>query len=448
MNTARTFRPAAGRRRPPRLLRRRPCAAGRQHPPRPRRARHRRPQRHGQDDALQRDHGPGAGLARQREARGRGGTRPLAQPDRAARRRLRAAGPPHLAVALGRRASAPRRPAATRAPWTVERIYETFPRLAERRRNGGAQLSGGEQQMLAISRSLLANPRLLVMDEPTEGLAPVIVEQVEAMLRRLADEGEISVLLVEQNLGVAMDVAARVAVMVNGRIARVTDARPSWAPTATCSSACWACAASDDVAADARARERAAPRRRRGSSVSCAPMTTRRRRRSMRQRPRRRRASRPRVRRPLWSASTAPARGRRPGRACAGSAESRRAVAALAKRRLCRRHVRHQGPRAAVPAQLPRRGSGVRTTTVDLSTGGKPSPADVGPAEVARLPSQGPARRVHERPRHGGHGHGRGVRALHRGAARRRRPDLGRRLRRHGAGHAGDAPAADRRAEA
>ena len=108
----------------------------------------------------------------------------------------------------------------TKGPWTVERIYETFPRLAERKRNGGAQLSGGEQQMLAISRGLLGNPRLLVMDEPTEGLAPVIVDQVTAMLTRLAEEGAISVLLIEQNLGVATSVASRVAVMVNGRILR------------------------------------------------------------------------------------------------------------------------------------------------------------------------------------------------------------------------------------
>ncbi len=113
----------------------------------------------------------------------------------------------------------------TRAPWTVERIYETFPRLAERRRAGGAELSGGEQQMLAISRALLANPRLLVMDEPTEGLAPVIVDQVAGMLTRLAEEGAISVLLIEQNLGVATSVAGRVAVMVNGRILRELPAR-------------------------------------------------------------------------------------------------------------------------------------------------------------------------------------------------------------------------------
>ena len=102
----------------------------------------------------------------------------------------------------------------------VERIYAMFPRLAERRGNGGAQLSGGEQQMLAIGRALLLQPRLLVMDEPTEGLAPVIVEQVAQALRDLAAEGDIAVLLIEQNLGVAMSVADRIGVMLNGRIAQ------------------------------------------------------------------------------------------------------------------------------------------------------------------------------------------------------------------------------------
>ena len=104
--------------------------------------------------------------------------------------------------------------------WTVPRVYETFPRLAERRKNGGTQLSGGEQQMLAIGRALLLNPRLLVMDEPTEGLAPVIVDQVEALLKKLASEGSVAVLLVEQNLGVATATAERVAIVVNGRVAR------------------------------------------------------------------------------------------------------------------------------------------------------------------------------------------------------------------------------------
>jgi ABC-type branched-subunit amino acid transport system ATPase component len=108
---------------------------------------------------------------------------------------------------------------ARKGEWSVARVYEVFPRLAERRRNGGAQLSGGEQQMLAIARALLFNPRLLVMDEPTEGLAPVIVDQVAGLIRRLAAESDIPVLLIEQNLGVALSVAGQVAVMVNGRVA-------------------------------------------------------------------------------------------------------------------------------------------------------------------------------------------------------------------------------------
>ena len=110
-----------------------------------------------------------------------------------------------------------------RGPWTVERIYETFPRLAERKNNGGGQLSGGEQQMLAISRALLTNPHLLIMDEPTEGLAPVIVAQVEHMLARLGQDGDMSVLLIEQNIGVATAISKSVAIMVNGRINRIID---------------------------------------------------------------------------------------------------------------------------------------------------------------------------------------------------------------------------------
>ncbi|PWE53232.1 ABC transporter permease [Metarhizobium album] len=113
---------------------------------------------------------------------------------------------------------------SNKGAWSVDRIYATFPRLAERKQNGGGQLSGGEQQMLAISRALLLNPKLLVMDEPTEGLAPVIVNQVAEMLVRLGEEGDIDVLVIEQNIGVATTVADKVAIMVNGRINRVTDA--------------------------------------------------------------------------------------------------------------------------------------------------------------------------------------------------------------------------------
>ncbi|MDA8585021.1 ABC transporter permease [Rhodobacteraceae bacterium] len=108
--------------------------------------------------------------------------------------------------------------------WTPERIYSVFPRLGERKSNGGAQLSGGEQQMLAIGRALLLNPKLLVMDEPTEGLAPVIVNQVAEMLVRLGQEGDIDVLVIEQNIGVACSVAEQVAIMVNGKVNRVMDA--------------------------------------------------------------------------------------------------------------------------------------------------------------------------------------------------------------------------------
>ena len=110
------------------------------------------------------------------------------------------------------------------ARWTIERVYATFPRLAERRRNGGTELSGGEQQMLAIARALLMSPKLVIMDEPSEGLAPVIVDQLIGVLRGLPKDG-IGLLLIEQNLRVATEVADQVAIMVTGRIAATMPAR-------------------------------------------------------------------------------------------------------------------------------------------------------------------------------------------------------------------------------
>jgi branched-chain amino acid transport system ATP-binding protein len=107
--------------------------------------------------------------------------------------------------------------------WTPSRVYDLFPRLGERRRNGGAQLSGGEQQMLAIGRALLTNPKLLIMDEPSEGLAPAIIENLIEVFRRLEQEG-LRILLIEQNLGVATSLADRQLIMVAGEIATETTA--------------------------------------------------------------------------------------------------------------------------------------------------------------------------------------------------------------------------------
>jgi branched-chain amino acid transport system ATP-binding protein len=108
--------------------------------------------------------------------------------------------------------------------WTPKRVYETFPKLAERKHTGAGQLSGGEQQMLAIGRALLTNPKLLIMDEPSEGLAPNIVENVIDTIRTLAGQG-VGLLVVEQNLGVATALADRQLVMVAGRIAAETTAK-------------------------------------------------------------------------------------------------------------------------------------------------------------------------------------------------------------------------------
>lgn len=101
--------------------------------------------------------------------------------------------------------------------WNTKSIYELFPRLAERKNNGGAMLSGGEQQMLAIGRALLTNPTLLLMDEPSEGLAPAIVEHLADSLRALVDQGQ-RILLIEQNLKFASSLCDEIAILANGQI--------------------------------------------------------------------------------------------------------------------------------------------------------------------------------------------------------------------------------------
>ena len=102
--------------------------------------------------------------------------------------------------------------------WTVERVRQLFPRLAERRAHRGGELSGGEQQMLAIGRALVTNPSLLLLDEPMEGLAPIVVEQVAAALRAIVANGAMAMLLVEQHADLALSLASRALVMERGRI--------------------------------------------------------------------------------------------------------------------------------------------------------------------------------------------------------------------------------------
>jgi branched-chain amino acid transport system ATP-binding protein len=106
--------------------------------------------------------------------------------------------------------------------WTVKKVYELFPRLAERKNNGGAMLSGGEQQMLAIGRALMTNPSLLLMDEPSEGLAPAIVEHLAKSLKELVGQGQ-RILLIEQNLKFASTLCDEIIILSSGEIqAKVT----------------------------------------------------------------------------------------------------------------------------------------------------------------------------------------------------------------------------------
>jgi len=111
---------------------------------------------------------------------------------------------------------------ASRHGWTLERIYPLFPRLAERRRQRAKTLSGGEQQMLAIARGLMTNPDCLIMDEPSEGLAPIIIQAVWQIIRKLKQEG-LSILLVEQNAALALQLVDYVHVMSKGQVVHSAD---------------------------------------------------------------------------------------------------------------------------------------------------------------------------------------------------------------------------------
>jgi branched-chain amino acid transport system ATP-binding protein len=115
-------------------------------------------------------------------------------------------------------------PLEREGPWTIARMYELFPRLAERRQHRGRQLSGGEQEMLAIARALRLNPRLLMLDEPSQGLAPLIVSEVFRIVAKMRDEG-ISILLVEQNARMSLEIADHAYVLDSGVVVHSSPAR-------------------------------------------------------------------------------------------------------------------------------------------------------------------------------------------------------------------------------
>jgi len=115
-------------------------------------------------------------------------------------------------------------PLEREGPWTIARVYQLFPKLVERRQNRGRQLSGGEQEMLAIARALMLNPRLLMLDEPSQGLAPLVVGEVFRIVASMRDEG-ISILLVEQNARMSLEIADHAYVLDNGAIVHSGPAR-------------------------------------------------------------------------------------------------------------------------------------------------------------------------------------------------------------------------------
>jgi uncharacterized protein (UPF0261 family)/ABC-type branched-subunit amino acid transport system ATPase component len=289
----------------------------------------------------------------------------------------------HLRLAARR--AAPGADGQKGEPWTVQRVYATFPRLAERRGNGGAQLSGGEQQMLAIGRALLANPRLLVMDEPTEGLAPVIVDQLVAMLKSLATEGTISVLLIEQNLGVATSVADRIMVMVNGRLAHETGAVQLLADRDLQQRLLGVRAAEEEAEVEAPpalppaeepARVFQVRRASQEPAAEAEPVA----------------ALQPYSRRDTptaWSTGAPPEERESAGPEAAPAQEVALAPGAISVAAVVGRNAYVVGTfdtkgreLAFIKSCLER--LGIRAITVDLATTQRPSPADVGPGEVAR----------------------------------------------------------------
>jgi branched-chain amino acid transport system ATP-binding protein len=129
----------------------------------------------------------------------------------------------HENLLIGIKSGRPANPSGA-MDWTIDRIYESFPRLYERRESKGGHLSGGEQQMLTVARTLMGNPELILIDEPTEGLAPLIVKAVLEMLARIRDAG-VTILLVEQNFKAAMKLATRFYVMGKGMIVFEGDSK-------------------------------------------------------------------------------------------------------------------------------------------------------------------------------------------------------------------------------